>query len=387
MVPYLHINIHMVPTMRQKDNNELHSVPQSTDLVQNTSAARRTSLSAAATNYHPLLPEQGDPEHDLTLTEVLLQSTSAAGRSSFRFDVTASGTTSRLHASLVGKSARQVNEESYQDDTIVQDTFRVPRSTESSVTTMSPTEHDPERTPLVGNRQHIKDEFRHSLTEASNETSPSVRVPQNTKKQSTTHTTAALRRTVGQMPAILLIGLFHLMIGIPFGVSYFPIGWRSADAQQQDAEAGDVQGPFPLPGKEALGIRMFLFSTAIGQIVFTLQSQFPNAIGLQMVENVPFCQTLARIVIQHQGYGVEALSTVLIIFAVSSIVVGTAFWVLGRYRLGRVIYFFPTVSNIPGVSMDKCNSISCLLIGLSLHFVFFSHSMFSWVVLEALEFS
>ena len=32
-------------------------------------------------------------------------------------------------------------------------------------------------------------------------------------------------RFLGQIPAILLIGVFHLMIGIPFGVSYFPIEW------------------------------------------------------------------------------------------------------------------------------------------------------------------
>ena len=43
--------------------------------------------------------------------------------------------------------------------------------------------------------------------------------------------------------------------------------------------------------------------------------------------------------------GVEALSTILIMFAIASIVVGAVFWTLGQYHLGRVIYFFPTVSN------------------------------------------
>lgn len=47
-----------------------------------------------------------------------------------------------------------------------------------------------------------------------------------------------------------------------------------------------VHGAFPLPGKEALGIRMFLYSTIIAQIVFTLKSEFVNPIGLEMVENV-----------------------------------------------------------------------------------------------------
>jgi hypothetical protein len=66
-----------------------------------------------------------------------------------------------------------------------------------------------------------------------------------------------------QIPAIILIGMFHLMIGIPFGVSYFPIGWTSTPIQsdasfsattgennnndhchEQDCDTGN----FPLPG-------------------------------------------------------------------------------------------------------------------------------------------
>lgn len=76
---------------------------------------------------------------------------------------------------------------------------------------------------------------------------------------------------LGQVPAVALIGMFHLMIGIPFGVSYFPVSWSPLAE-----EASDNGGPFPLPGKEALGIRMFLFSTVVGQIVFTIFSDFPN---------------------------------------------------------------------------------------------------------------
>jgi len=112
----------------------------------------------------------------------------------------------------------------------------------------------------------------------------------------------ALTRALGQVPADALIGMIHLMIGIPFGVSYFPVGWRSSaggghggDGDSSGSGGGEstdedpsVQGPFPLPGKEALGIRMFLFSTVVGQIVFTFTSKFHNPIGLQMVENVGF---------------------------------------------------------------------------------------------------
>ena len=148
-----------------------------------------------------------------------------------------------------------------------------------------------------------------------------------------------LSRALSQIPAVVLIGMFHLMIGIPFGVSYFPVGWRASAGEADD---DNVSGAFPLPGKEALGIRMFLFSTIVAQVVFTLSSGFDNPIGLQMVENVPFCHELSLIVISHQGYGMDALSTLFVMFGMASIVVGAVFYVLGRLELGRVVYYFPT---------------------------------------------
>lgn len=126
-----------------------------------------------------------------------------------------------------------------------------------------------------------------------------------------------IEHAASQMPAIALVTLFHLMVGIPFGVSYFPVGWKSSTSTTaNDVSASDeggfiMDGTFPIPHKEALGIRMFLFSTIIGQLVMTYASNFRNCIALQMVENVPFCQSLSYIVIQHQGYGREALSTLL----------------------------------------------------------------------------
>lgn len=149
-----------------------------------------------------------------------------------------------------------------------------------------------------------------------------------------------LSRLLGQIPAVVLIGMFHLMIGIPFGVSYFPIGWSSGDTGSKDDDG--INGTFPVPGKEALGIRMFLFSTVIGQLAFTAASGFNNPIGLQMVENVPFCHALSHIVIARQGYGIDALSTLFVMFGLSSMIVGAVFYTLGRFELGRVVYYFPT---------------------------------------------
>jgi sulfate permease, SulP family len=86
---------------------------------------------------------------------------------------------------------------------------------------------------------------------------------------------------------------------------------------------------------------MFLFATLIAQLVFAFKSKFINAVGLQMVENVPFLHALAQTVIARQGYGADALSTLFFLFGLSSVIVGMVFYLLGRLRLGKIVYFFP----------------------------------------------
>lgn len=60
--------------------------------------------------------------------------------------------------------------------------------------------------------------------------------------------------------------------------------------------------------------------------------------------NVPFCLELARIVMDEVGDsgGNAASSTLFFLFAISSVIVGLVFYVLGKLELGRVVYFFPS---------------------------------------------
>lgn len=155
-----------------------------------------------------------------------------------------------------------------------------------------------------------------------------------------------LSTIIQQISSIAVVGLLSIMISIPFGASYFPIGWRPEESGNTETDAssvvdGDINGIFPIPGKQALGIRMFLFATLMGQLAFTFSSKFENPVGLQMVENVPFLHALCHIVIQEQGYGIEALSTVCFLFGLSSVLVGATFYFLGKWKLGRIVYFFP----------------------------------------------
>ena len=51
---------------------------------------------------------------------------------------------------------------------------------------------------------------------------------------------------------------------------------------------------------------------------------------------------LGRTVIEEQGNGSGAISTLFFLFGVSSVVVGLFFFFLGKFGMGRVVYFFPS---------------------------------------------
>lgn len=86
---------------------------------------------------------------------------------------------------------------------------------------------------------------------------------------------------------------------------------------------------------------MFLFSTIICQIVLTTFSEFPTAIGMMMVENIPFLHVMCNAAIDAQGMGTEAFATVFVAYALASVAVGLFFYLLGHFKLGNAVYFFP----------------------------------------------
>ena len=59
------------------------------------------------------------------------------------------------------------------------------------------------------------------------------------------------------------------------------------------------------------------------------------------MENIPFMQVICRIAIDIQGQGIDTFATCFVLFAISSIVVGIFFYLLGKYKLGNALYYFP----------------------------------------------
>lgn len=125
-------------------------------------------------------------------------------------------------------------------------------------------------------------------------------------------------------PCIVIAIALNLMICVPFGLSFFPTEWED------------------LPMPRAVGIQMFLLTTAICQFVFVAKSSFDGAIGMMMVENVPFMHTLSLSIIQELGpKDPRVLPTIMVTYALSSVVVGVIFFVLGHFKMGNVVYLFP----------------------------------------------
>lgn len=222
--------------------------------------------------------------------------------------------------------------------------------------------------PDKDNRTNLDESSEDEKEAKIRETAPTD-AHENRTEGSTGSTLTIIVDFLGQLPAVALIGIFHLMVGIPFGVSYFPMYWASHlgdGASGIDGGPGSdgdsifhEEGRFPIQGKEALGIRMFLFSTFVAQVAFTFFSGFKNPIGLQMVENIGFTKELAAVAISHQGYGLEALSTVMVMFSIASLLVGIVFFLLGKFQMGKIVYFFPThvlIGLIGGIGILLCKT-------------------------------
>ncbi|CAH0478338.1 unnamed protein product [Peronospora belbahrii] len=144
-----------------------------------------------------------------------------------------------------------------------------------------------------------------------------VRHPLSNWKQS-------IKDVLHAAPCVVIAVLVNLMICVPFGLSFFPVEWTD------------------IPVPHALGIQMFLLTSAICQFTFVGLSNFDGAICQMMVENVPFMHTISMAIIQELGpKNPSVLPTILVTYALSSVVCGALFFVLGHWKLGNIVYLFP----------------------------------------------
>ncbi|KAG8757885.1 hypothetical protein FRC11_004198 [Ceratobasidium sp. 423] len=134
-----------------------------------------------------------------------------------------------------------------------------------------------------------------------------------------------LSQTMTAIPAVILGMLLNVLDGVSYGMIIFP--------------AGDI-----FTGFGSIGVSMFFVTTFISQMVYTFGgSAFEGGNGSMMIEVVPFFHILTTGIIAHVGEDnpQAVVATTMVAFCLSSILTGLTFLLLGVFRLGVIIGFFP----------------------------------------------
>ncbi|QRV95907.1 sulfate anion transporter [Ceratobasidium sp. AG-Ba] len=131
---------------------------------------------------------------------------------------------------------------------------------------------------------------------------------------------AGLALTAVTLPAVLLGMLLNVLDGVSYGMILFP--------------AGEIFDNFA-----GLGVAMFFVTTFISQMVYTFGgSAFEGANGSMMIEVVPFFHMLTSGIIAHVG---EEKPDVVVATTMVAFCLSITFLLLGVFRLGVIIGFFP----------------------------------------------
>ncbi|KAK5120955.1 hypothetical protein LTR85_005739 [Meristemomyces frigidus] len=130
---------------------------------------------------------------------------------------------------------------------------------------------------------------------------------------------------VSTLPAVFLGLLLNLLDALSYGIILFPLG----------EEAFKDMGPD--------GVSMFYVSCIISQLTYSTGSIFRGGVGSEMIEVVPFFHKMTYMIMAQMGTeDPSALrATVITSYAMSSIITGIVFFVLGSARLGTLVNFFP----------------------------------------------
>ncbi|KAE8233636.1 hypothetical protein CF326_g1316 [Tilletia indica] len=146
------------------------------------------------------------------------------------------------------------------------------------------------------------------------------------KKMTKDNLKAMVTEPVTVLPAVVLGLLLNLLDGVSYGMITFP-------------NSNPIFANF---GGD--GVAMFFVTTIIAQLIYSLGgSVFKAGNGSMMIEVVPFYHILVRKIIEEIGDSNPAavIATTCMAFALSSVLTGIVFLLLGMLKLGVLIGFFP----------------------------------------------
>ncbi|KAI1419021.1 sulfate transporter family-domain-containing protein [Xylaria sp. FL1777] len=307
--------------------------------------AQRPSASSQLSCEHPVYD---DPQHSGTDTiEEVSEPASPDNELDIAEDVGPSMLTSMLRRSPPEALPPPVSI----DGSPYDDRSRTPRSLSAMSLHADPTEPSQARnestfetTPLLGHKLHrprspddLEDiesqkpqvEARYTWSSIREEAGKKIRGfgafmnPRAWDKK-----TAWEKAVVGPMhclPAVIVGLLLNILDALSYGMILFPLG------NPVFASLGPA------------GISIFYVSTIISQLTFSLASTFKGGVGSELIEVVPFFHNMAATItaIVGEDNPDAVIATTITSFAISSMLTGTVFYLVGRFRLGYIIGFIP----------------------------------------------
>ncbi|OCH91545.1 hypothetical protein OBBRIDRAFT_728492 [Obba rivulosa] len=220
------------------------------------------------------------------------------------------------------------------DDAAEPALFPVTRPTVAYDTLGSPRLHSPvsESAPLLADLEAAHPSYSgngsiaHARTSKQHARHVLVNLRKRIRHAATMESVGHLSATVAKsLPAVLLGALLNVLDGVSYGMIIFP-----------------STGVFANLG--GAGVSMFFVTAVIAQVIYSAGgSSFAGANGSMMIEVVPFFHILANSIAEDIGENDPhaILATTMVAFALSSILTGLTFFLLGALRSGVLIGFFP----------------------------------------------
>ncbi|TLS28420.1 hypothetical protein PpBr36_00221 [Pyricularia pennisetigena] len=136
---------------------------------------------------------------------------------------------------------------------------------------------------------------------------------------------AAVVDPVACLPAVIVGLLLNILDALSYGMILFPLG----------NPIFSNLGP--------AGISIFYVSTIVSQLTYSMGSIFKGAVGSEMIEVVPFFHSMASTITNAVGHDEPdaVIATTIVAYAISSMMTGIVFFLMGYFKFGYIVGFIP----------------------------------------------
>ncbi|PNY29325.1 Uncharacterized protein TCAP_00758 [Tolypocladium capitatum] len=147
---------------------------------------------------------------------------------------------------------------------------------------------------------------------------------------------------VSCLPAVVVGLLLNILDALSYGESHSHMSLGLCLLTYQ----GMILFPLGSPIFSHLGsagISIYYVSTIVSQVIFSSGSIFKGAIGSELIEVVPFFHNMAHKITKRVGpeNPDAVIATTIVSYAVSSMMTGIVFYLMGKFKFGYMVGFIP----------------------------------------------